>query len=486
MLKKRWGKGTFLCVGLDSEYERIPLSVKKGESVEQAIFNFNKAIIDATHDLVCAFKPNSSFYEGKGQEGLAALIKTVGYIHAKYPGIPVILDAKRADIGNTNLGYVKAIFEIIKVDGVTVNPYLGQEAIEPFLEQKDKGIIILCRTSNPGANEFQDLVVNHPKLGKVPLYQAVAYQVVHHWNKNNNCCLVVGATYPKEAAEIRKIAPNLPFLIPGVGAQGGEVEETVKASKDENNQGMIINSSRGIIFASDGKDFATAARQKAMELKDTIFSGFSLTETQKKLALSLFNAGVIQFDFEKGWRLKLHEEHPNAPLSSFYIDLRLLQSCLEAKRSAVSALIELVKDLEYDYIAGIPLGAVALASSMSDQLGKPQITPRMDQKTHGQTGKIDGVFKSGAKVLLIDDLVTRADSKLEAIKVLEEGGLKVEHVAVVFDREQGGAQELAANGYNLHSALKIKPTLRYYSEIGKISKKELEKVLDYLAAPLGK
>lgn len=219
--------------------------------------------------------------------------------------------------------------------------------------------------------------------------------------------------------------------------------------------------------------------------KEGLSSSEELTEPQKKLALSLFDAGVIKFDFEKGWRLKLHEEHPEAPLSPFYIDLRILQSSLNAKREAVTALIEQAEGLKYDYIAGIPLAAVALASSMADKTGKPQITPRTDEKTHGQIRKIDGVFQKGKISLVVDDLVTRADSKLEAIKVLEDGGLRVKDVVVVFDREQGGAEQLAENGYTLHAALKIRPTLEFYARAGKITQKQLDKVLNYLASPLG-
>lgn len=211
-----------------------------------------------------------------------------------------------------------------------------------------------------------------------------------------------------------------------------------------------------------------------------------LTKTQKNLALALFEAGAIQFDFKKGWRLKLHEEYPDAPPSPFYIDLRILQSCLEAKQRAVSALIEQAKGLRYDYLAGIPLSAVTLASSMADRIGKPQITPRMDKKTHGLIRKIDGLYKKGEVALVVDDLVTRADSKLEAIKVLEANGLVVKDVVVVFDREQGGTKQLADKGYRLHAALKIKPTLRFYARVGKITKKQLDHVLDYLASPLGK
>ncbi len=210
-----------------------------------------------------------------------------------------------------------------------------------------------------------------------------------------------------------------------------------------------------------------------------------LSSSQKKLALSFFNSGIIQFDFEKGWRLKLHEKHPDAPLSPFYIDLRLLQSKLEVKRKAVSALIKLARGLRYDYLASIPLGAVVLVSSMADKLGKPQITPRLDNKTHGQIRKIDGFYEKGRIALVVDDLVTTADSKLEAIEILEKNGLIVKDVVVVLDREQGGAEELAKRGYRLHSFLKIKPTLRFYAEVGKIKPSQLRRVLNYLENPLG-
>ncbi|PIQ70121.1 hypothetical protein COV89_02105 [Candidatus Shapirobacteria bacterium CG11_big_fil_rev_8_21_14_0_20_40_12] len=211
-----------------------------------------------------------------------------------------------------------------------------------------------------------------------------------------------------------------------------------------------------------------------------------LSKSQKELALSLFDAGVIKFDFEKGWRLKLHETNPDAPLSPFYIDLRKLQSHLEVKSKAVLTIVDLTKEVKYDYIAGIPLAAVALASSLADKTGIPQITPRMDKKTHGEAKTIDGDYEKGKTVLVVDDLVTSADSKLETIKVLEDCGLVVKDIVVMFDREQGGAEQLAENGYKLHSALKIKPTLNFYADIDKISLEQLERTLNYLIDPLGK
>ena len=254
---------SLVCVGLDSDISKLPEFIGNGKHPQSS---FNKAIIEATHDLVCAYKPNTAFYEERGHAGIEEIKMTSDYLKEKYPEVPLIIDAKRADIGNTNLGYAKFVFEYLKADAVTVHPFLGREALKPFLDYEDKGIFILCRTSNPGAGEFQDLEFNGKKL-----FQIVAENVVKDWNTNNNCALVVGATYPAELEIVRHIVgDNFPILIPGIGAQGGEIEKTVKAGVDRNGLNAIINSSRGIIFASNGNDFAEKARQEAIKLCDEI------------------------------------------------------------------------------------------------------------------------------------------------------------------------------------------------------------------------
>ena len=277
LIEAKWAQDKFVCVGLDSEFERIPAHVGNKEAgVYSSIVEFNRTIIEATKDLVCAYKPNIAFYEAHGSEGLSALQETMRGIRHIAPDVPTILDAKRADIGNTNAGYVKMAFEYLKADAITVHPYLGSESLRPFLECADKGIFVLCRTSNPGAGEFQDLKVtksivmdNESMFDSV--YEIVAKQVTKtRWNENGNCGLVVGATYPKELQEIRAIVGDMPILIPGIGAQGGDVEQTVKAGKDSRGRGMIINSARGIIFASNGRDFAEAARRETLKLHDLI------------------------------------------------------------------------------------------------------------------------------------------------------------------------------------------------------------------------
>ena len=275
MLKARWAEEKFVCVGLDSIYEKIPINVREhfhDMPITGGVLRFNKKIIDSTHDLVCAYKPNIAFYERYGAPGIETLKETVSYIHFKDPEIPVILDYKRGDIGNTNEGYVKSAFEYFEADAVTVNPFLGKEAMQPFLNCKDKGIIILCKTSNKGSDEFQNLpvIVDFDLKETKPVYEYIAENVADHWNENHNCLLVVGATYPGELKKVRAIVGDMPILIPGIGTQGGNLEEALDAGFDSNLEGVIINSSSGIIYASNGDDFAEAARNKTQELHDAI------------------------------------------------------------------------------------------------------------------------------------------------------------------------------------------------------------------------
>lgn len=267
-LELRFSEGARVCVGLDSDYDKLPATVKDAHSSpEEAVFVFNREIVEATAQYASAFKPNSAFYESLGDSGIRALKRTSLYIHEHYPDIPVILDAKRADIGSTNDAYARAIFDDLEMDAVTVHPYLGREALQPFLDRKDRGIFVLAKTSNPGSGEFQDVEVDGEKM-----YARVARHVAEAWNKNGNCGLVVGATYPEELAAVRAIAPELPLLVPGLGAQGGDVAATVKAGKGTHSFGLILNSSRGIIFASGGDDFAAAAASAAAELSGEIIA----------------------------------------------------------------------------------------------------------------------------------------------------------------------------------------------------------------------
>lgn len=251
---------SLLCVGLDPD----PALMPEGD---KAVFQFNRAIIEATADLVCAYKPNIAFYESMGSEGLDALKRTRDYIPAD---IPVIVDAKRGDIGNTAKAYAWGLFDYFNFDATTASPYLGFDSLEPFIRYRDRGVIILCRTSNAGAVDFQSLSFETDGDRKM-LFEIVA-EKVNEWNTHGNLGLVVGATYPEELKLIRQRYPDMPLLIPGVGAQGGELAQVVSYGVDAGRQRTIINSSRQILYASKGKDFAEAARQAALELRDRINS----------------------------------------------------------------------------------------------------------------------------------------------------------------------------------------------------------------------
>lgn len=241
---------SLVCVGLDSDYSKLPAKFKKSKTPQ---LDFNKWIIEQTHQYAAAYKPNIAFYEARGDQGIRELKQTMDYLRKKHPDIFTICDCKRADIGNTNQGYVDSLFDWFGFDAITLHPYLGSEALEPFLNRKDRGCIILCRTSNSGAGELQDLKVKSffTKASKdeQPLWRYIATMVVRKWNKNNNCMLVVGATYLKEMQIIRSLTGDMTFLVPGVGAQGGNVKDMVRAGLNSKGLGLIINSARGIIFS---------------------------------------------------------------------------------------------------------------------------------------------------------------------------------------------------------------------------------------------
>ncbi len=259
-IRQRWKTST-LCVGLDTDLSKIPNHFGRHLT---AIFHFNQAIIDATHDLVCAYKPQIAYYAAVGAE--EQLKQTIEYIHAKYPAIPVILDAKRGDIGDTAEMYAKEAFEVYKADAVTVNPYMGGDTLAPFLKYKDKGVIVLCKTSNAGSAELQNL-----KIGDKFLFEVVAEKAVAEWNTHKNVSLVVGATHAAELKAVRKIVgEDMMFLVPGVGAQGGNPQEVIKNGGNSKGEGLIINSSRAIIYASQGKDFAEAARSVALKTLESL------------------------------------------------------------------------------------------------------------------------------------------------------------------------------------------------------------------------
>ncbi|MEK7438639.1 MAG: orotidine-5'-phosphate decarboxylase [Pseudomonadota bacterium] len=260
-LRQAWAaQNTLLCVGLDPDPARLPRHLADSK---YPIFEFGRAIVDATADLVCAFKPQIAYYAAARAED--QLEMTIAHVRQRHPGIPVILDAKRGDVGSTAEMYAREVFLRYQADAVTVSPYLGFDSLRPYLDYADKGVIVLCRTSNPGARDVQDI-----ESGGRKLYQLIAEKAARDWNANANVLLVVGATYPQELGEIRTIVGDMPLLVPGVGAQGGDVAAVFANGATADGTGLIISSSRAVLYAGSGADYAAAARAAALKLRDEI------------------------------------------------------------------------------------------------------------------------------------------------------------------------------------------------------------------------
>ncbi|MFK7966991.1 MAG: orotidine-5'-phosphate decarboxylase [Burkholderiaceae bacterium] len=265
-LNARWRSSrSLLCVGLDPDLTRLPANLNaRPDGIEQ----FCREIIDATADFACAFKPQIAYFAAASAE--AQLEAVIAYLRDNYPDIPVVLDAKRGDIGSTAKQYAREAFDRYGADAVTVNPYMGTDSITPYLEWTEKAVFVLCRTSNAGGDDFQSLPVGQPASDKIKLYEKVASMANASWNDQDQVGLVVGATYPEELARVRQLAPAMPLLVPGIGAQGGDIDATVAAGVDANGFGMLINSSRAIIYAGSGADFAQSAGMAAQATCDAI------------------------------------------------------------------------------------------------------------------------------------------------------------------------------------------------------------------------
>jgi orotidine-5'-phosphate decarboxylase len=265
-LRQAWARNhSLVCVGLDPEPAKFATHLRDHPD---AVFAFCCAIVDATADLVCAFKPQIAHFAALRAED--ALERLIAHIHDAHPGVPVILDAKRGDIGSTAQHYASEAFDRYRADAVTLNPYLGRDSVQPFLDRADKGVILLCHTSNPGAADLQDLIVEGTDGNRLPLYQHLAKLIACDWNANGNCALVTGATWPQQLTEVRALVGDMPLLVPGIGAQGGDVEAVVRHGRSTDGSGLLISSSRAILYAGDDANFAQAARTATQQLRDEI------------------------------------------------------------------------------------------------------------------------------------------------------------------------------------------------------------------------
>lgn len=260
LLRSSRANRSLLCIGLDFEMDYVPAKIRESD---YPILTFNQAIVEATQDLVCAYKPNIAFYEKHAERGLTSLRKTIELIPEE---IPVILDCKRGDVGTTAKAYAEAYFDDLGVDAVTLNPFLGSDSVEPFANYEDRGVFVLCRSTNPGAADFQDLVING-----VPLYEHIAKKAVAEWNRHDNICLIAPSTQPKILQQVRRVAgPNTPILIPGLGAQGGSVADAVRHGANLRGEMAVLSASRSVTYASQGDDFAEAAREAALRIKHEV------------------------------------------------------------------------------------------------------------------------------------------------------------------------------------------------------------------------
>jgi uridine monophosphate synthetase len=454
-------------------------------------------LIDATADYACAFKPNSAFFEALGPDGLRALQEVIVHVP---DGIPVILDAKRGDIAATAEAYARAAFDQLGAHAITLNPYLGGEALKPFLARAERGAFVLCKTSNPGAAEFQGCEMREAgseaqdaggtrsvqEAGRT-LYEMVAAHA-QEWNVNGNVGLVVGATDPPALARVRQAAPELWFLVPGIGTQGGDLRASLAAGLRPDGLGLLINVSRAIANAGDPGAAAKQLRDEINRWKLESYTPISARSVQPPtsnlqppisnlqpptsiLARDLITSHCVRFG---QFKLK------SGIMSPIYLDLRRLVTHPPILRRVAQAYAAKLRELNFDRIAGIPYAALPIATAIALEMNRPLIYPRREAKDYGTQAAIEGDYAAGETIVVIDDLATTGGSKLEAIQKLAEAKLKVHDIVVLIDRGQGAGPLLAEAGYRLHAVATLPELLDEWRSSGAISREQFEEVQEFL------
>ncbi len=470
--------GSLLCVGLDPHPEDL------AAPTPGAARDFCLRLMEATADLAVAFKPNAAFFEALGPEGMLVLQEIIG---AAPEGVPVILDAKRGDIASTGQAYARAAFDVLGADAITANPYLGYDALLPFLEDPTRGVFLLCKTSNPGSADLQDLYTCGA-YGLRLVYEQVA-ALAQAWNRNDNLGLVAGATHLEALRRIRELAPGLWILAPGVGAQGGDLQLALQAGLRQDGLGLLLPVSRGIARADDPRRAAENLRAEIVRVSDAI----KRTPRQKldrgpavpragedhphlvALADDLLSAGCVKFaEPEQPFILKSGLQSP------IYIDLRQLISNPGLLLRVAQAYLPILAQLDFDRLAALPYAALPIGTAISLLGGWPLIYPRKEVKTYGTKGEIEGAYAPGERVVVIDDLTTTGGSKFEAIERLSSAGLQVTDVVVLIDRQSGAAEALAGAGLHLRPVFSMTGLLNYWQAKGSVPASQIATVRAFL------
>ncbi len=471
---------SLLCIGLDPHPDDLP------EPTAAAAVDFCLTLIRATGRYAAAYKPNAAFFEMYGPEGWAGLRVVIEAVRAESHRtgsvIPVILDAKRGDIASTADAYARSTFAELGAHAVTLSPYLGQDSLTPFLTDRERGVFLLCRTSNPGSRDLQELKLDDGRL----LFEAVA-DLAEGWNANNNIGLVIGATQPEALARIRARAPKAWFLAPGVGAQGGDLETALLAGLRDDGKGVLVPVSRAISRAE--KPGLAAA-----ELRDAIESIRHLKRREAgqrralpsakpepapaeqaadiaQLAQDLVESGCVKFG---SFKLK------SGLMSPIYLDLRLLVSHPAALRRAARLYAQLLAGLSFDRLAGLPYAALPIGTAVALEMDRPLIYPRREVKEYGTQATIEGAYAPGETIAIVDDLATTGGTKLEAVEKLTAAGLNVRDVVVLVDRESGARETLMQAGFRLHAVATIRQLLPHWRASGALSAEQEQAVLEFL------
>lgn len=457
---------SLLCIGLDPHPE--DLGISKDNEIIDRLFSYCQRIIESTLDVAVAYKPNIAFFEAFGGSGIHALKDVIDSIPNE---IPVILDAKRGDIASTAVAYAQAVFKALNADALTINPFLGYDALEPFLSDCERGVFVLCKTSNPSAYQLQDLIIRSGQY----LYEVVAGLAVE-WNKSDNVGVVIGATQPKALTRVRSIVSDMWILAPGVGAQGADLSAALRCGLREDGLGLLIPVSRGITRADD-------PRKAALNLRDTINqkrlgihtvklqNATPMSEHKKQIADDLLRIGCVKFG---KFELKSGMHSP------VYIDLRILVGYPKLLEKIAFAYLVILKDLKFDRLAALPYAALPIGTAVSLLGEYPYIYPRKEVKQYGTKAKIEGVYFPGEQVVVLDDLITTGGSKFEAIEKLTNESLVVKDIVVLIDRRSDPQRDFEESGYRLHQVFTLTELLDYWELTYQVSKQEIQEVRDFL------